>query len=175
MSTNGDDPMEGFAFVTFESFDDMAAFQAEQEAVANNRVLKIQRGIEYGSHVIRFMQNVVIFGRVLARDEAVKPMPDDWNDDWGDRAEAQAETEFETRILDDAYARGYRFGRWHSTWEPEGELGSAHISELYPILPPMFEEAQGVGWDTAKIDGDWLRIVAQLHITNLLHRGARPL
>jgi hypothetical protein len=47
---------------------------------------------------------------------------------------------------DDSYTRGYRFGRWYSVVEPDGEVGSAHISACWPISRRDFEYARRNGW-----------------------------
>ena len=54
---------------------------------------------------------------------------------------------YTARSLVDSYKRGYRFGKCWSVWEPEGEYGSTHVSEMMPLRPEEFEDARNADWD----------------------------
>jgi hypothetical protein len=57
-----------------------------------------------------------------------------------------AELSWTTQAHDSSFQRGYRFG-WHfSTVEPDGELGSTHVSTMRKITREEFEAAKARGW-----------------------------
>jgi hypothetical protein len=50
------------------------------------------------------------------------------------------------RDMTERHERGYLFGRCWSKIEPDGELGSTHVSEVYWIDPSLFAELEECGW-----------------------------
>ena len=123
---------------SFDSLDDAFEFMRRQEQLANEAVTDEQRNIAYGDYWVRHDQPVVIYGYIMTREEL----------EHGElEAGAEPDELVETmRVMDSSYARGYRFGRCYSEWEPEGELGSTHISCMIKITREQFEHAQSRGW-----------------------------
>ena len=58
-----------------------------------------------------------------------------------DRSEDEIRRDYTER-----HARGYLFGKCYSKVEPDGELGSTHVSEVYWIEPSLFAELEQCGW-----------------------------
>lgn len=119
-----------------------AAARAAEQAM-NERATSAQRAIGYGDCVTRQWQHpghgeLTIYGAVLtldlvAREEQV-------------RGASDREIAALTVRLDIGYARGWRYGRWHSAISPEGEYGAAHVADLTPITAAEFDAAQFAGW-----------------------------
>lgn len=124
----------GISIQGFDSMEEMLAYQAEQEAVAISESLDEQWRITWGSYVFRQIEGLSIWGHIMTPAEILGEHPDE---------EAIAELE----QLQDAHARGYRYGKYYSTVEPAGEYGSAHVVSLWPIGQQAFERARLVGWE----------------------------
>ena len=125
-------------FHSFDSFDDMLAFMRESERQANARTTPAQRNIGYGSYWVRSWQGVMIFGYVPSMDEIM--------DQERDLGASDAEIRWEVESLENAYERGYRYGKCYSVIEPLGEWGSTHVSAMIEIPKEIFEAAQEAGW-----------------------------
>lgn len=121
--------------VGFESMEEIMSYMAEAEETAIAQTLPEQWDITWGDYVIRRQDDVAIFGVVFTEDEL----------SFGTEASPE-EIEEELRGLRSAYGRGYRYGRWFSIVEPNGELGSAHVCSLWKISQDDFELARGKGW-----------------------------
>lgn len=118
-------------FRAFDSLDEMFTFLAEQEKVANSNILPKQREITWGSYWVRPTDDgVLVWGRVHTEEEILTD-----EDEWVIIHEREM------------HERGYRFGVAHSLWCPEGELGSSHISVLWPITEEQFNNAKAAGWN----------------------------
>lgn len=118
-------------FQSFDSMEEMLEFMAKAEAEANQMLLDEQRGIGYGDYWCRPVpeQGVFVFGRVMPEEEAYD------GEDAGSIA-----------MLRDSYSRGYRFGTAYSILGPEGELGSTHIANMWPITEEDFNDAAAQRW-----------------------------
>lgn len=125
----------GINIVGFDSMEEMLAYQAEQEAIANAQVLPKQLEITWGDYVFRVIDGLAIWGEIFTRETFLGPNEDD--------EELIAEWE----DLQDAYDRGYRYGQWYSVVEPKGEYGSAHLVNLWKITERDFERARLVNWE----------------------------
>jgi len=124
----------GINIVGFDSMEEMLAYQAEQEAIANAQVLPQQLEITWGDYVFRVIDGLAIWGEIFTRETFLGPDPDEeliaeWDD------------------LQDAYDRGYRYGQWYSVVEPNGEYGSAHLVNLWKISERDFQRAHLLNWE----------------------------
>lgn len=125
---------------TYENFEDAFEDMRKAEEAANSSLRPSQRTIGYGDYWMALypQYDLLVFGYVFTLDENEK----------GERDAGASEEEWEytkTNMLD-SYERGYRFGRAYSTVEPNGELGSTHISQMIPISREQFEEAKSLKW-----------------------------
>lgn len=133
MSTSPTGPPQGNPFaIPFESVDDAFAAMDKAEREANERAHPLQRAIGYGAFAVRALGEITIWGFIPEKHEA--------------------------EPYEDSFERGYRFGKWYSVVCPEGELGDAHISTLWPIRKEDFDHAKANGWsmETAiRDDHEW--------------------
>jgi len=113
-----------------------------EEAEMSRRATDAQRAITWGDCATRVWcparGPVTIWGTItplalVARDER-------------DAGAGAAEVIALIARLEDGYARGWRYGRWHSVISPEGEYGAAHIADLTPVSVAEFDAAQWNGW-----------------------------
>ena len=127
-------------FQSFDSFEEMAKHIREAEDAANERVKPYQQDIVWGSHWVAGYVDLelVVFGEVMTLEVMEKAEREAGADD--------EEWAFTKETTLDSYARGYRFGYCYSVVEPEGELGSTHISQMVPISKTQFEQARESGW-----------------------------
>jgi len=99
--------------------------QASIEALAHT--LPEQNAIGWGSHVFKVAPpDLAIFGYILT--------------------EAELEDPEELAMTRDARTRGMVYGQWFSEVVPEGEYGSTHIIECWPITTWEFRLAGEKGW-----------------------------
>jgi len=119
----------GQSIMGFESFEELQEYMATAEREAVEKTIPKQWEITWGSFVIRVVDRLVIFGRI-----------------WTEFNYHEGEYE----LQQDAHSRGYRYGRYYSVVEPEGELGSAHISTLWEITQSDFLTAMLNGWQLDK-------------------------
>jgi hypothetical protein len=124
--------------IEFGDFDEFLDWQARNEAIANARVTPEQAEIGYGDHWARRFEDIVIFGRVMSLDE-LEQMERNLGCD-------EEEIASEREMISDSHERGYRFGYCYSVVEPEGELGSTHISVMTKITAEEFQAAKEHGW-----------------------------
>lgn len=130
-------------FIEFGSLDEMFAAQAEAEKVANDNVLPKQREITWGTYWMRPTDDgIIIWGYVMTLDEVIQEEIEYSYPDEPEVDPTAIRSHFTER-----YERGYRYGRAHSLWCPEGELGDSHISVLWPITKEDFELAKTSGWN----------------------------
>lgn len=130
-----------------EQFDSIDAFftaQQAREEAANNRCTEEQKSITWGDYFERLdspdRYGLQIFGYIYTREEFSQL-----------EVECGAEEDelaFELDIRDQSHSRGYRYGRCYSEWEPDGEIGSTHISVMRKITRSEFEAARDSGWKT---------------------------
>lgn len=151
----------------FDNFDDMLAFMAENERVANTKIDDTQRAITYGQHWVRFYDipgRILIFGRVmpLAEIEANET-----------RLGAEpAEVHAVLESTKDMHERGYVWGYAYSVIEVAGELGNTHRSEIVPCPEEVFNEAKAVGWNVDHLQPEWKARVEELYQQWRRHLGA---
>lgn len=135
--------------MTFESFDnieDAFAAMAAQEDAANRRTTPEQKAIGYGDYFIRdyetmfgFGESLTIYGYIMTRDEFIESERD--------AGSPEDELAWTLERMDSSYERGYRFGWCYSEVEPDGELGSTHVSTMTrKISKEEFEAAKERGW-----------------------------
>jgi hypothetical protein len=130
----------GISIIGFESQEEMAAYMAEQEALATADALPEQWEITWGDRVLRMVDDTLaVFGHIFTEREflAENSKPGQAPDE---------EILYELDSLRDAHTRGYRYGRWYSTVEPDGEYGSAHVVSLWGISKQDFATARSNGW-----------------------------
>jgi hypothetical protein len=128
---------------SFNSLEELFAAQREAEAAAQDEIPEgLRERISWGTPCIspRPDFGVIIFGRVSTEDEL-----------------REKEDEHTLESLRDAHERGYRFGWWHSVIEIEGEPGSQHLVNLWPISPEQYAEARRAEWVPQRLP--WLREV----------------
>lgn len=139
-------------FRSYDNMDDAFAEMAANEQRANAEASPAQNAITYGDYWMRpyaeMGEFVLIFGRVHTREEVA--------------AVEEPET---MAVLDNAFARGYRFGQAWSVWEPRGELGDTHVSVMCPISQELFEAARAQDWNLTKEQYEGALMDAGLHPT----------
>jgi hypothetical protein len=123
----------GNAVIGFDSSDEMFAYMDEQERIAIAGALPEQWLIDWGSWAVRMVEDLAIFGEIWDQEQVLGPDPDE-------------EAEEELRQIIDSHRRGYRYGKWYSEVEPEGEYGSAHVVSLWEISKDDFEVGRRNGW-----------------------------
>lgn len=78
--------------------------------------------------------------------------------------------------LRDNRARGYLTGTAYSGWEPSGEYGDTHVSQVVPINEDLFEAARLAGfptWDGLREEGN--RALGQaLAVAEMFSRNGLP-
>ena len=130
------------SFQLFNSFDDAMASMRKAEEEANKRVTPEQADIGYGDYWMRvwqgFGETVKVYGYIQTLEESLAQEKECGAD--------EEELRMTEDMLTDSYIRGYRFGYAYSAIEPEGELGSTHISQMIKISKEDFEAAKERGW-----------------------------
>jgi hypothetical protein len=130
--------------IGFESKEEMLDWMARQRAEVQARTLHpAQVAITYGSHAVRFIEDLVIFNWVPTLAE---------QDEDDEVLEAIDRRHRDDNML---WVRGY------STVEPRGELGYSHRSVMWPITARTFASARLVDWDWERMDS-----VAQFDLAN---------
>lgn len=128
---------------TYNSYEEMMQAMAENEDAANSRVSERQREVTWGSHYVGFHPYaddvIVIFGYVFTQEQA--------NESELRAGASEEDAADAAAALANAHERGYRFGRGYSSFLPEGELGSTHISTIWPVSKELFDAAMVAGWD----------------------------
>lgn len=131
----------GHSIQGFDSTEEMIEYVKEQERQSNADALPEQFAINWGDRVIRVVDDLAIWGHIYTWDEFLKD-----NTEAGQQSDEEILLELEG--LKDAHLRGYRYGRWYSEVEPDGEYGSAHVVSLWPITWSDFEVARRNEWHT---------------------------
>lgn len=134
-------------FEEFESLEDAFDKMRQQEELANEMVQPYQKIIGWGDYWCRGYNegpdSVMIYGHILTLEEMESREKECGADD--------DEWQYIKESMMNSYSRGYRFGDCYSTWEPRGELGSTHISQMVKITKEAFEFAQKNNWDAAQM------------------------
>jgi len=126
----------GQSILGFDSTEEMLGYMAEQEEKAIAEALSEQWAITWGDYVVRFIDDLVIWGELETQVDVVE--------DAG--GEDEEETRYELEQILDSHGRGYRTGKWFSEVEPTGEYGSAHVVTLWKITKEEFETAGENDW-----------------------------
>ena len=126
----------GHSIIGFENTEEMLEYMAAQEEEAIANTLPEQWAITWGDYVVRFVDDLVIWGDLETQEELIESETSD------DEEESRVELE---QALD-SHGRGYRFGKWFSDVEPTGEYGSAHVVSLWKITKEDFEIASRNDW-----------------------------
>lgn len=158
----------GQSMVGFSSFEEMQDYLRHSESEAIRDSLAEQWAIDWGSWVVRFLGSATdrlwiygeLFTQELYRQSEIEAGADPEEVDW------------ELEGVMDAYQRGYRFGRWYSQVLPEGELGTAHVSSLWPISSAEFHQAREQGWVTPPELA--YRVGKEVVAALMRHRQAHP-
>lgn len=137
--------MTDFEIHEFSTLEEATAFIAQQTAEANRTMLPEQRTIDYGSHVVRPLPGgLLILGEIWTEEEFAA----------GEGAFYDLENpadalEYAAVLRDQAemHDNGYMLGRWYSTIEPDGEIGSAHRAACWPITAEAFAQARRAHWN----------------------------
>lgn len=130
------------SYMEFESLDEMVAWQQQQTASANANLAPEQAAITWGDHWVRFdpASMTVIFGTIWELSywdgKIAEAEPGEDRDEWV----------WEKDSVIASHVNGYLFGRAYSIIEPDGELGSTHRANMWPITPECFEAAEQAGW-----------------------------
>jgi len=126
-------------FITFNSLEEMLDYEAKAEAKANEAIVEKQREVVWGSHFIKVNHDIAVFGYVPTKEE---------NHEGILRASGHVKivADAEMEDLEKAYDRGYRFAMHYSAAVPKGELGSSHLSQLWPITKEEFLQAKAESW-----------------------------
>jgi len=154
------------SFNTEEELQEYFAKMREAEIQALSRLHEQQRRITMADEMpedgTRFWMSprlgdygVVIFGRAQSFSES--------NANEIQSGAEPEEAAYSDEALRDAFARGYVYGNAYSPLETRGELGSTHLSRVWPITEEQFNQAQECNFDfpstvaLARQDGeDWL-------------------
>lgn len=144
--------MSGYGeFENLEAFYQALWFR-EREAMAN--LAPQQDIVGWGKHWMlpNAELEVIIFGYCFTlaevRDQEIR---------CGADAE---ELEFTLKNIQQAHERGYRYSNNYSVLCPEGEIGSNHVSRMWPISRGQMAQAQEAQWEPSLIlaeGGEWLR------------------
>lgn len=153
----------GHKIIGFNSLEEIINYMARQEVESNAEALDYQQEIQRGTYVVRIMRDLVIWGYLMTEEEIT--------DGYGTDPESLEELRYELEAMRDSFSRGYRYGKYFSEVEPDGEYGSAHVVTLWPITKADFEIAQRNGWliteeQLAKIQGETIAVLESEGRTN---------
>ncbi len=132
--------------MSFDNLDEAAAYMREAEKQAEARLTSAQREVSWGDCWVTYYREagIWIFGEVFTPER---------NHQSSIKAGASIdEANEEDESLQDAHARGYRFGRAYSVACPEGELGSTHIANMLgKITPEELSAAMDCEWEAERL------------------------
>lgn len=130
-------------FQSFDSFEDMQKFMKDNHDAAMAGMGAHQRAL-LGRRAFCWVRpypqmRIFIFGdydvdRWIDNERTLGKAEGTWSE-----AEAR---EIEHRCL----TRGYLSGTCYSPVEPTGEIGDTHVSQVYELSRPAFEQARQAGW-----------------------------
>lgn len=149
---------------SFKSFDDMVTFMEANERIAIGNTRPWQWAIGYGDHWMRSItafgqESMPVFGYVLTLNEIEQAEMETGSD--------EDELAYTITQTENSFRRGYRFSRFYSMTESEGELGNVHVSNLYPITAEQFELAKSKEWKP----GNWFTPVLSDILDAILQDG----
>jgi hypothetical protein len=152
-------------FRSYRSFDEMVEDMHQAEERANAQLHPEQIALRDAVDETRYWVSpdreagVLIFGEAWSKRQNYESAAR-WAPDYpltpGPQADAEHLEELDEpvsviRTYDDARTRGYLFGTAYSVVEPEGELGSTHVYNAWPISKEAFEEARAHGWQAITV------------------------
>lgn len=141
-------------FEAFSSLDEMWEHMRENEEAANNHLAPEQGRVGYGDYWVRFHDidaRVIIFGYVMDPGEvrlAEMGVPLQSGETAAERDE---EVEQIMETMADSHSRGYMYGKCYSIIEVDGEWGSTHRANLWPIPQALYEAAKFVDWSIDRL------------------------
>lgn len=102
-----------------------------------------QADLTFGSHWVRFEDDLVIFGRVATLSEVgVAEM------ELGASGEEAAAM---THQISENMEAGLLYADCYSVVEVDGEVGNTHKASVWPIDESLFEQARRVDWDPYRL------------------------
>lgn len=114
------------------------------ETKGDQYFLNIQPGLDFA--IFGEAWSVETSDRSELKSYGVKSVEELSTGDNGDR-EAY---DYTCKALRASRERGYIFGQAYSIVCPDGELGSTHVSQMWPISKEAFEEARTLNWKLDK-------------------------
>lgn len=127
---------------TFGSKEEMMEWLAEQRESIQQRIISQEQAtLTYGSHAVRFWQDLIIFVEVVGIDIL----------------RDQEDPEVVAQIEHQHSHEGSLWCKCFSKIEVPGEFGYHHRSVLWPIPPEVFTNARAVHWDPDRM-GEWARL-----------------
>jgi hypothetical protein len=138
----------------YKDMDEMFADMAKAEDAANARILPQQHAMincqtdQYFVNIDTLIDGLFIAGEAWSLERANRSELEAYN------AKSESELSKEDlaayrdgcRMLKDSRKRGYIFGNAFSEICPEGELGSTHVSSMWPLSERAFNEAKEQHW-----------------------------
>lgn len=115
-----------------------------------------QRGIVPPCHVVTEHRGIVIFGDLYDRDRFVAA-----------EIAAGGTTDEADWIWESHFAplaeRDVLYGKWYSVVVPDGESGSRHRIELWPLSDSAYQGAADMQWQVSALrSADWREVSAAL-------------
>jgi hypothetical protein len=154
------DPDHGIHFTSYDTLEEALKDMGEAEDAANKRLLTAQRAMidckddQYFVNIAVNMKELFIAGEAWSSDRADREELAAYhvNDvsELGD--EERSEFNHSRKMMRDSRSRGYIFGRGYSVIEPDGELGSTHVANMWPISKAAFDEAREQKWQPDLLD-----------------------
>lgn len=148
----------GDGVISFSSLDEMLEYQHQAHEAAMKLVTDHQRELMDGQGFCWFSyrpdygDGFTIWGERKSLAEIAQ--------EYGDKAAEYAakgdhETAEEWRYTiaqdKESLARGYVFGTAYSAWEPDGELGSTHVTQMIAVPRETFDHARECGWSIDRL------------------------
>lgn len=152
--------------VTFQPFNSM---EEMLEQIQKNRDAAMaglhpaQAALTNGSCWVSFVAPVVIFGKVIDEDELVKEEMDAG-------AGKQEAREIAAQTQMNLVEHGLMYGKCYSSWVPDGEWGSTHKINAWPIEPDVYEAAEKVGWEPDLLPTSAKVLLRIAHVGYVNHR-----
>lgn len=158
---------------SFSSWEEMQRVLGEREDQANAGLLPAQIELRDDTENTRYwvrpypQANCLIFGEAWSFNQFCdvsskyvddlpmvngQPMFEAGAEVWASYRESLSESVYEIRAVAESRTRGYLRGIAYSIIEPDGEHGSTHVSNVYPISKEAFEEARASGWRAVDVD-----------------------
>lgn len=139
---------------TFKQMEDLLDALRANRAAANSQCSVEQNRIGYGSTVVEFTRDRIIFGIIPTREQMS-----------ADEKDLGADAEELASILEQTEANmqnGVVYGQWFSDIETEGEYGHKHKVSLWPCPEWLIERVRALGWDGRELSLTDRKFVAGL-------------